>query len=377
MLLIKQTIRIIFQIHKVSCSLCNNKLPVLTMSNTSPTISLYLNGNLFFQLGHKGISGTIPTLQVQMHDASHAATLVLPGYRSSSNTVSLDLALQGGLLDLFDTENNEKISIPSSTEEPGKLVVEAKARNQWFDLKVDARDDFWTNLLTPGHKYEIRWRKDGNMPWAYRGDDERQPPERLPVRLLPRPVTLKVFDDATAPLQLSVSLSPTADVCHLSGEPRFGFELQVVSHSDDVITVCLEKTPLKHFHGMEEIAHVVDEEGEEVEWPYGIGCFEGREPFPSDNMFEELEPNVPYERTFWLEKFNKETSNGGELEALESGQSYTAEVSKTLLGAFSMWRRGTKQELLAGEEKDKEERWRRSSGEKLLEVSDPFKFTAV
>lgn len=312
------------------------------MSAASPTISLYLNGSLSFQLGRKGTSGTIPTLKVQMHDASHAATLVLPGYRSSTNTVSLIHALQGGLLDLFDTENDEKISVPSGEEEPGKLVVKANARNQWFDLKVDTCEDFWKNLLTPGRTYKICWRNDGNIPWAYREDDQRQPPERLPVRLMTRPITLAVLDDDAAPLRLSMSLSPTADVCHLSGEPRFGFKLQVVSHSEDIITVCLNKTPLKELHGLEEIARVVNEEGEEIEWPWGIGCWEGREPFPSDIMFEELKPNVPYERTFWLEKFNKETSNGGELDDLESGQSYTVEISKTLLCAFSWWKKGTK-----------------------------------
>ncbi|KAF5853096.1 hypothetical protein GGP41_001625 [Bipolaris sorokiniana] len=281
------------------------------MANTSPTISLYLNGNLSFQLGQKGTSGTIPTLQVQMHDASDAATLVIPGYQSSTNTFDPLLALQGGLFDLFDVDTDSQISVPSSDEEPGRLFVEAGARNRWFDLKIDTHEDFWTQLLTPGHKYEIRWRNDGNFPWAYRGD------------------------------------------------------------------MCLHKTPLRELHGLGEIAHVVDEDGEEVEWPYGIGCFDGREPFPSDNMFEELKPNVPYEKTFWLEKLDKETSNGGELEELESGQSYTGKGSKILLGAFSKWRRGTKEELLVGEEKDKEARWRASSEQMLLDISDPFKFKAI
>ncbi|EMD93383.1 hypothetical protein COCC4DRAFT_31211 [Bipolaris maydis ATCC 48331] len=347
------------------------------MASTSPTISLYLNGSLSFQLGHKGTSGTIPTLQVQMHDASHAATLVIPGYQSSTNTFNPVLALQGGLFDLFDVGTDSQISIPSSDQEPGRLVVEAGARNRWFDLRIDTRGDFWTQLLTPGHNYEIRWRNDGNFPWAYRGNSHEESHERLPVRLLPRPIKFNVFDDAASPLQLSISLQPTADTCRLSGEPRFGFKLQVVSHDEKTITVCLHKTPLRELHGLGEIAHVVDEDGEEVEWPYGIGCFEGREPFPSDDMFEELKPNVPYEKTFWLEKLDRETSNGGELEELESGQLYTGKVSKTLLGAFSKWKRGTKEELLAGEEKDKEARWRGSSEQMLLDVSGPFKFKAI
>jgi hypothetical protein len=347
------------------------------MADVSPTISLYLDGSLSFQLGHKGASGPSPTLQVQMHDASRTTRLVIPGYCASTNTVSPLLALQGGLFDLFDIDTNANVSVPSSNEEPGRLTVEAKARNRWFDLKIDACEDFWTQLLTPGHKYEIRWREGEGFPWAYHEDDQQEPPKRLPVRLLPRPIKINVFDDTAAPLQLSISLLPTADTCHLSGEPRFGLKLQVLSHDEEIITICLHKSPLKEFHGLDEVARIFDEEGERLDWPWGIGCFEGRESFPSDDMFEELKPNVPYEKMFWLEKFDNDTSGGGELEELESGHTYTGEVSKTLLEAFSKWRRGTKSELLAGGEEDKEVRWRASSEQMLLDVSDPFKFRAV
>ncbi|KAF2676250.1 hypothetical protein K458DRAFT_380198 [Lentithecium fluviatile CBS 122367] len=312
-----------------------------------------------------------------MHDTSHAATLVIPGYRSSTKAFSLALALQGGLFDLVDTETNTKVSVPSSDEEAEELVVKAGARNQWFDLKIDAREDFWAQILTPGHRYKICWQDDGKAPWAYRGEVHEDSPQRLSVRRLPRPIKFTVFEDADAPPQFSVSLAPTAEICHLSGEPRFGFKLQVVSHEEDVITVCLRKTPLKELHGLEEIAHVVDEEDEEVEWPYGIGCFDGKEPFPSDDMFEEFKPSVPYKRTFWLEKYDKGTSNGGELGVLDAGRSYKVDVSKTLLGAFSKWRRGSKEELLAGREKDKEERWNHNSGQIILEVSDPFTFKTI
>jgi hypothetical protein len=163
----------------------------------------------------------------------------------------------------------------------------------------------------------------------------------------------------------------------LSGEPAFGFKLQVLSHEEDFITVCLHKTPLKELHGLDEVAQVVDEENEEVEWPYGIGCFDGKESFPSDNTFEEFKPGLPYERTFWLEKYDKETSNGGELGVLDAGHSYKVSVSKTLLRGFSKWRRGRKDELLAGGEKEKEDRWNDGSGQIILEVSDPFMFETI
>lgn len=347
------------------------------MVDSSPTITLYLDGELSFQLQRRGFAGTVPTLKIQMHETSNPITLAIPGYQRSTNDFNLPMALRGGLFDLFDASSNTKISIPSSDEQPGEIIVKAGAGNQWFDLKVDPQDEFWTALLTPGRKYELRWADGSKAPWAYLGEEHKTSPERLSVRLLPRPIKLTVFDDATAPPQFSISLTPTDNVCHLNGEPRFGFKLKITSHEKDPITVCLNKTPLKELHGLEEIAKVEDEDGEEVDWPWGIGCFEGREPFPSDDMFEEFRPEVPYERMFWLEKINKETSNGGELEELQAGSKYKGEVSRKLLGAFTKWRRGTKKELLHGGEKDKEERWKDGSGRIVFEVSDPFMFEAV
>ncbi|KAJ4288106.1 hypothetical protein N0V90_012123 [Kalmusia sp. IMI 367209] len=349
------------------------------MGDPQPAISLYLDGELSFQLHRKGFAGTIPTLKLQMHDNKNPATLVIDGYRSSEKNFSLTHAIQRGLFELFDAETNTKIAVPQVNEEieAGKMVVPAGARNQWFDLKIDAREDFWTQLLTPGHKYEIRWAKSGHEPRAYHGETEEVSEEtnRLSVRCLPRPIKLTVFDDATAPPQFSLSLTPTAKICHLSGEPRFGFSLEVTSHEAEVITVCLHKTPLKELHGLEEIAKVEDvETDEEVEWPYGIGCYDGPESFPSNDFFEEFEPGVPYQRTFYLEKYDKKTSNGGELEALESGSIYKVEVSKDLLRAFTKWRKGRKGDLLGSDQKENEARWKGNSGQIILEVSNPFTF---
>jgi hypothetical protein len=347
------------------------------MTEPNSIIQLYLDGSLAFKLGHKGFSGTTPNIKIQMLDRSHPATLVIPGYRSSTKTFSLPLALQGGLVDLFERDTDTKIHVPSSDEEPEELVVKARARNQWFDLKIDAREEFWTQLLKPGHSYEIRWRDDGKSIWLYRGDVHQASPEHLPVRCLDRSIYVDVFDYADTPLELSMSLSPTARVCHLSGEPRFGIKFEVISHAEYVITVNLRKTPIKEWHGLEEVVHVVDKEGQRVEWPWGIGCWEHNEPFPSDDMFEELKPGVLFEQTFWLEKYDEETANGGELDQLDAGSSYKVDVSKTLLRVFAIWRKGTKEEWLAGGEKEKEERWNGSSGPVVLEVSDPFTFEAI
>ncbi|KAJ4353639.1 uncharacterized protein N0V89_005369 [Didymosphaeria variabile] len=182
---------------------------------------------------------------------------------------------------------------------------------------------------------------------------------------------------AAAQPRFSLSLTPTADVCHLNGEPRFGLNLKILSHEDEIITICLHKTPLKEIHGLEEIVYVTNEEGEEVEWPYGIGCWEYDEPFPDDFCFEEFKSGVPYERTFWLDKEDPATAQGGELGSLETGKEYKVQLSEDLLGAFSKWRRGRKEELLAGGLEEKKERWKGGSGKISLDVSDPFTFKAT
>jgi hypothetical protein len=147
-------------------------------------------------------------------------------------------------------------------------------------------------------------------------------------------------DADTEPPQFSVSLAPTSSVCHLNGEPRFGFKLQILSHVDNIITICLHQTPLKELHSLEEIAYVTNKEGEEVEWPWGIGCWEYDLPFPDDLFFEDLEPGVPYERMFWLNEEDPETAQGDELGDLEAGREYKVKVSEELLGSFWKWRRG-------------------------------------
>ncbi|KAF1969853.1 hypothetical protein BU23DRAFT_557272 [Bimuria novae-zelandiae CBS 107.79] len=344
------------------------------MADSNPAISLYLDGELSFQLHRKGFAGTTPNLMIQMHDTSNAITLVIPGYQMSTKSFNLPLALQGGLLALFDAESNTRIAVPPSSSQPGKLLVKSGAPNQWFDLKLDPRDDFWSHLLTPGHKYEIRW---ANVPQAYRSDPHQQSSDSVPIRLLPRPIKLAIFSPATAPPHFSLTLTPTANICHLTGSPPFGFKLSVTSQETYPITICLHKTPLKELHGLEEIAKVVDEEGEEVEWPWGIGCWEGPESFPSDDAFEEFTPGRVYERMFWLERVNRETANGGELEEMQTGRRYRVEVGKGLLGAFGQWRKGGKAELLQGSEKEKKERWSGSSGQAILEVSEPFYFETV
>jgi hypothetical protein len=182
---------------------------------------------------------------------------------------------------------------------------------------------------------------------------------------------------AAAQPRFSLSLTPTADVCNLIGEPRFGFKLKILSHDDEIITVCLHQTPLKEMHSLEEIARVTNEEGEEVEWPFSIGCWEYDYPFPDDAFFEEFKPGVPYERTFWLDKEDPATAQGGELGDLEAKKEYKVQVGEDLLGALSKWRRGRKEELLAGGLEEKRERWKGGSGKISLDVSDPFTFKAI
>jgi hypothetical protein len=182
---------------------------------------------------------------------------------------------------------------------------------------------------------------------------------------------------ANAQPRFSLTLTPTADVCHLNSGPRFGFKLKILSHEDEVITVCLYKTPLKEIHGLGEIACVTDEEDEEAELPYVIGCWEHNDSFPDDLFFEEFKPGEPREEIFWLDKEDPATSQGGELECLRAGTEYKVRISGELLQSFSKWRRGTKEELLAGGLEKKKERWDASSGKIHLNVSEPFMFRAT
>lgn len=185
------------------------------------------------------------------------------------------------------------------------------------------------------------------------------------------------FGSAAAQPRFSLSLTPTADVCHLNGVPRFGFKLGILSHEDEFITVCLYKTPLKEIHGLGEIVYVTNEQGEEVEWPWGIGCWESDDPFPNDYFFEEFKPGVPHERTFWLDKEDPATAQGGELGCLGAGKEYKVQASEDLLEAFSKWRRGSKEELLAGRLEEKKKRWKAGSGEVSCDAWEPFTFKAI
>ena len=265
--------------------------------------------------------------------------------------------------------------MPHQDVEAEELVVNAGAPLKLLDLVLDPRDEFWFKLLKPGHSYKIGWVHGDNAPWVYRGDTHQDTPERLPIRLGKGLITYTVLESSKQPAIFSISVNPTDKICHMSGEPRFGFKLTVTLLNDCMLTVCLNKTPLKELHGLEDIVKVEDERGQEVEFDWGIGCWEGPEPFPPDMMFEEFKPGVPHERMFWLDE-REENDRPGDLTDLEAGKRYMVEVSETLLESFHRCQKGTKKELLAGSEKQKEERWSRSELI-FIEVSSPFTFETV
>jgi hypothetical protein len=347
------------------------------MAASDPVLSLGLEGSSWysFELGRKGFAGEIPKLIITKKDYSNAVTLAILGYESSTRRLNLPLAIQSGLFDLFDMEDNTKVPVSSRDVDMGYLIVETKPRTQSLELRIDGREEFWNHILTPGHSYEVRWQEGPNLPWAYGGEFYEDPSQILPIQRFPSVLNFKVHDDESATPRFSISLAPTAKLCHLSGEPPFGFLLQLTSHAEEVMTISLDKTPLKEYHGLEEIVHVVDEDGEEVEFGWGIGCWEYDIPFPDDSTFEEFEPGVTYDRMFWLKKDNHDN----ELGDLDGGRTYTVSVAGELAASFSSGRWGRKEELLAGSEKEKIDRW--SSGESgartgglLLEISEPFQF---
>ena len=342
--------------------------------NNASVVSLYLDGQVGIQPNRKAFSGNMD-LKIQMHERNKAVTLVLDGYCEKERRFDIAVALRRGLLDLIDVETNSPISISPSDEAAGSLVVPPASSNTFYSLSIDSFDSFW-NVLIPGRRYEIRWSVDSGQSWCFYGKREEsfENVSRLPARRLPRPIHLTVYDDVSAPPQFSISLTSSSDICYLSGCPRFMFELAVTSHEKFPITVCLHKTPLHEFHGLEEIVDVVDETGEGVEWPYAIGCFEGSEPFPPDHEFEELAPEIPYRRTFSLDPYDPETSNGGELNSLETHRIYKVKLQNSLLASFGKWRKGTKAELLSGTQDEKQGRWSRSSDLIFFDRTGPFTF---
>lgn len=165
----------------------------------------------------------------------------------------------------------------------------------------------------------------------------------------------------------------------MSGTPRFGFRLKIFSHAPSLITINLDKTPLKELHSYSEIASVTNSSGSEVEFGFGIGCWEYDPPFPNDFCFEEFEPGVPYERMFWLDREDPKTSQGGELGDLEAGREYRVSVSENLAASFGRWMWGRKEELLAGGLKEKKERCEVGSGNEriVMDVSELFSFRTI
>lgn len=364
--------RIIFFTH-FRC-ICPASIVMADSKKIDPVVSLYLDGQAGIQLNRKAFSGKMD-LKIQTHERSKPVTLVLDGYREEEKGFDIAIALRRGLLDLIDIDTNNPISISPGHEEAGSLVLPLASPNMFYGLSIDSFDSFW-KVLTPGRKYEIRWSIDSGQSWCYYGQPEEsfENITRLPVQRLPRPIKLTVHDDSSAPPQFSISLTSTSSICYLSGRPRFAFELAVTSHDESPITVCLHKTPFREFHGLEEIVSVVDETGEDVEWPYGIGCFEGSEPFPHDDEFEELGPETPYRRTFSLDPYDPETSNGGELDSLEKHRTYKVELQQSLLASFGKWRKGPKAELLSGTEDEKKAKWSGSSDPILFNRTGSFVF---
>jgi len=330
-----------------------------TSEKIDAVISLYLGGytpNLNFQLNSK----RWPTyVLIQMHEQNLPVTLVLDGFHEEEKELDVAVALCQGVLELIDMETQNPISIPPIDEAVGSIPASSGTRR--YGLTLDSTNSFWKELLHVGYKYEFRWSESvGQSRCYYRQPDESlKNVTRLPVRRMPKPITFTVQDDPSASPQLSVSLSASAKVCHLSGEPRFAIEIEVTSHAKDTITVCLDKTPLRELHGLKEVLNAVnDETDEEVEWPYVIGCFDpGKDYFPSDDMFEEFAPEVPYRHIFPVDPFDSKTMNGGEPDALEENRPYKVKLNKDILRSFGNWKNGTKADLLTGTKDEKKKIW--------------------
>jgi hypothetical protein len=350
------------------------------MATSDSVLSFGLEGNsgYAFELGRKGFAGKIPRLTIHTHNYPNDVTLAILGYESFTQRLNLPLAIQSGLFDLFDMEDNTKVPVSTRDAELGYLIVEPKTRTLSPELMIDGREEFWNHVLTPGHSYEIRWHEGLNLPWAFSGEFYEDSSQLLSIRRYDSVLNFKVHNAESSPPHFSISLKPTANLCHLSGEPPFGFLLQLTSHADEVMTMNLNKSPLKEYHGLEDIAYVVNEDGQEAEFAWGIGCWEHDMLFPDNFNFDEFEPGVTYDRMFWLEKNNMDN----ELGDLEAGRTYTVSVSRKLISCLSSGRWGKKEELLAGSERERIKRWNNwescaHTGSLLREISEPFQFETV
>jgi hypothetical protein len=167
--------------------------------NDEPVVSLFLDGQVGFQLNRKAFSRKM-NMKTQMRERNKPVTLVLDGYSEDKKGIDIP-TLRRGLLELFDAETKRQISIPTSDEAAGSLVIPAASPNQLFDPTLDSFDPFWNGLLKPGRNYEILWSANGGHSWCYYGQPEESFENftRLPVRRLTRSIKLIVHDDASAP----------------------------------------------------------------------------------------------------------------------------------------------------------------------------------
>jgi hypothetical protein len=114
-------------------------------------------------------------------------------------------------------------------------------------------------------------------------------------------------------------------------------------------------------------------------YPYVIGCFDpGKDYFPSDDMFEEFAPEVPYRHIFPVDPFDSKTMNGGELDALEENRSYKVKLNKDILRSLGNWKKGTKVDLLRGTKDEKMKIWEGNSGSiSLDDMAGVFTFKTI
>lgn len=71
---------------------------------------------------------------------------------------------------------------------------------------------------------------------------------------------------------------------------------------------------------------------------------------------------------FSLGRFDENTQNGGELESLVEGRSYTVTLNKNMLGCLGSGRGGTKDELLGGTVDEKRKIWETNSVQYSLRI---------
>jgi hypothetical protein len=343
-----------------------------------------------FQLNRE--SSGLNSLEIITLETLRPVALVCSGLDGSSQKLHLLDALQSSFLELVEEGTEDVIRFESAEPRPiiPRTIPPKPSPQQWPDrvrILLDSTNPIWKETLTPSKTYTLRFSPTSGEAYAYYTDipSTDLPSQRLPIARCPIPTISLRAHNFPAPPLLFANLS-IPETCHLSGTPPFVITLTFSTNSRETLTFDKSRTPLSSFifdfHGIEDLIDCIDTStGKQVDWPAAFGCFDfdPRPKFPADSDFVQLGPGQTWVFTHTV--CPSSNSEIGGLEELEVGKTYSARPAGMCLTGFSRWKVGRKEDLLAGDEKEKKERWKMDyiqTGALRIEVGDePVLFRVV